>query len=292
MWDAGSHSSTRNFPLSTIQPTETSEDTVVVADAVPGTAALAKGISVMRAIAGDDRAPAFARLQHSTQLPKGTLHRMLRALIAEGFVRYRESDRTYHLGLNLLSLAYQVLEELDIRDIARDELVRLRDVTGEAVALAVHDDLKAVYIDLVESGLSVGPIDKIGSTSELNSSAVGKAIAAFLPPATQADTLRRLPMTRLTEHTITSRRTLKAHLNTITRQGYALNEQEQVLGIHGIAAPVFNHVGLVVASVCSTIPSYRYEPAKLDANAKAVMDAAARISSRMGYGTTAQGGSA
>ena len=77
----------------------------------------------MRAIAGDDRAPAFARLQHSTQLPKGTLHRMLRALIAEGFVRYRESDRTYHLGLNLLSLAYQVLEELDIRDIARDELV-------------------------------------------------------------------------------------------------------------------------------------------------------------------------
>ena len=160
------------------------------------------------------------------------------------------------------------------------------------MALAVHDDLKAVYIDLVESGLSVGPIDKIGSTSELNSSAVGKAIAAFLPPATQADTLRRLPMTRLTEHTITSRRTLKAHLNTITRQGYALNEQEQVLGIHGIAAPVFNHVGLVVASVCSTIPSYRYEPAKLDANAKAVMDAAARISSRMGYGTTAQGGSA
>ena len=168
MWDAESHGSTRHLPLSNSQPDENSEDTVVIADAVPGTAALAKGIAVMRAIAGDDRAPAFARLQQTTQLPKGTLHRMLRALIAEGFVRYQESDRTYHLGLDLLRLAYQVLEDLDIRDIARDELVRLRDVTGEAVALAVHDDLRAVYIDLVESGRSVDKIRR-----RLNSSAVG-----------------------------------------------------------------------------------------------------------------------
>ena len=172
MWDAESHGSTRHLPLSNSQPDENREDTVVIADAVPGTAALTKGISIMRAIADEDRAPAFSRLQRATQIPKGTLHRMLRALIAEGFVRYHESDRTYHLGLDLLRLAYQVLEDLDIRDIARDELVRLRDLTGEAVALAVHDDLRAVYIDLVESGRSVAPTDKVGSTSELHSSAV------------------------------------------------------------------------------------------------------------------------
>ena len=187
-----------------------------------------------------------------------------------------------------------MLEEHDIRDIARDELVRLRDVTGEAVALAVHDYLKAVYIDLFESGRSVAPTDKVGSTSDIHSSAVGKAICAFLPPTTQSATLRRLPMTPLTRYTITSRRTLKAHLNKVARQGCALNEEEQILGVHGIAAPVFNHLGLVVASVCTAIPSFRYEPSRLTANAQAVMDAAARISGRMGYGTTAraQGGPA
>ena len=280
--------------MSTTESNQPGEDTVVIADAVPGTAALTKGISVMRAIAGEDRAPVFARLQERTHLPKATLHRMLKALMAEGFLRYQETDRTYHLGLGLLSLAYQVLEDLDIRDIARDELVRLRDVTGEAVALAVQDDLRAVYIDLVESGLAVGPIDRIGSTSELHSSAVGKAICAFLPPAEQNDTIRRLPMTPLTEHTITSRRTLKAHLKEVARQGYALNQQEQSLGIHGIAAPIRNHLGLVVASVCSTIPSYRYDSSRLDANAQAVMEAAATISRRTGYGTSArsQGGPA
>ena len=253
------------------------------ADPVPGTASLTKGISILRAIAGEGRAPSFSRLLQATGIPQGTLHRMLRALIAEGLVRYQAADRTYHLGFQLLSLAYQVLEDLDIRDIAREELVRLRDITGEAVHLAIHDDLRAVYIDFVESGLAVGPIAKLGSASELHSTAVGKAIVAFLPPDQQRDALRRLPMTRLTEHTITSRRTLKAHLAAAARQGFALNEEEESLGIHGIAAPVFNHLGMVVASVCTTIPSYRYDLSRLQPNAKAVMDAAAAVSRRMGY---------
>lgn len=64
------------------------EDSVVV-DAVPGTAALTKGISVMCAIAGEDRVPVFVRLTEVTGLPKPTLHRMLKALMAEGFVRYQ-----------------------------------------------------------------------------------------------------------------------------------------------------------------------------------------------------------
>ena len=264
------------------------EDNVVVVDAVPGTAALTKGISVMRAIAREDGAPVFAPTAANHPASKGTLHRMLKALMAEGFVRYQETDRTYHLGLGLLSLAYQVLEDLDIRDIARDELVRLRDVSGEAVALAVRNDLQAVYVDLVESGLAVGPTDRIGSTSELHSSAVGKAILAWLPPGEQADTIRRLPMTALTEHTITSRRRLRAHLKEVAQQGYALNQQEQAIGLHGIAAPIRSHLGQVTAAVCSTIPSYRYDPSRLAANAQAVMEAAARISRRMGNGEAAR----
>ena len=273
--------STSVSPLTTLEVNDA--EALADPETVPGTAALIKGISVIRAIADEERAPTFSHLVEATRLPKGTLHRMLKALVAEGLVRHQASDRTYHLGLHLLSLAYRVLEDLDVRDVAREELVRLRDITGEAVHLAVHDDIRAVYIDVVESGLAVGPIAKLGSAAELHSTAVGKAIAAFLPPVEQGDVLRRLPMTRLTEFTITSRRDLKAHLKAVARQGYALNQQEENLGIHGIAAPVFNHLGLVVASVCTTIPSYRYQPSKLGSNAAAVMDAAAAVSRRMGY---------
>ena len=252
-------------------------------ETVPGTAALVKGISVLRIIAEEEEPASFSRLHAVTNLPKGTLHRILKALTAEGLVRFERRDKTYHLGLHLLSLAYQVLEDMDIRDIARSELVRLRDLTGEAVHLAVPDDLRAVYIEEIESRLAVGPIAKIGSSSELHCSAVGKTIAAYLPPEQQLDVIKRLPMAKLTPHTITSRRRLKAHLEVIRTQGYALNEEEEMIGVHGIAAPVFGHRGDVVASVCTTIPSYRYDSSKLASYVAWVVDAANAVSRRMGY---------
>ncbi len=250
---------------------------------IPGTAALMKGISVLRTIAGEEGPVSFSGIQERTGLPKGTLHRILKALIAEGLVRYERRDRSYHLGLQLLSLAYQVLEDIDIRDVARTELVRLRDLTGEAVHLAIRDDLRAVYIDVVDSSLAVGMIARLGASSELHSTAVGKVIAAYLPADQQNDAINRLPMTRLTPNTITSRRTLRAHLNEVRNQGYAVNEEEETVGVHGVAAPVFGHRGEVVASVCITIPSFRYDAAEFPSYAAAVVDAANAVSRRMGY---------
>ena len=250
---------------------------------VAGTAALVKGISVLRAIANQEHPPTFSRLQAETGVPKGTLHRLLRALAAEGLVRHQAQDRTYHLGLHLLTLAGQALDGLDLREEAHGELVRLRDTAGEAVHLAVHDGLQAVYIDFVGSGHAVVPMAKIGSSSEFNSSAVGKAIAAFLPPEVRDGIIDRLSMTRLTDNTITSRRVLKAHLEDVRAQGYALNEEEEDTGIHGIAAPVFDHLGAVIGSVCITIPSYRYDPSRLPPNAGAVIAAAEAVSRRMGH---------
>ncbi len=250
---------------------------------VPGTAALTKGISVLRAIADEEEAPLFSRLQSVTSLPKGTLHRILKALTLEGLVRYESRNRTYHLGLHLLKLAYQVLEDMDIRDIARSELVRLRDLTGEAVHFAIRDNIKAVYIDVVESKHAVGPIAKIGSSSEFNNSAVGKAILANLPPGEQSEVIARCPMTRSTPNSITSRRRLKTHLDDVRRLGYAFNAEEETIGIHGIAAPVFDHHGDVVASICITIPSYRFETQNLETYIAAAIDSAKAVSRGMGH---------
>ncbi|MGH9894703.1 MAG: IclR family transcriptional regulator, partial [bacterium] len=130
---------------------------------------------------------------------------------------------------------------------------------------------------------AVGPVAKIGSSSELHNSAVGKAIAANLPLEEQAEVIGRIAMTKTTPASITSRRKLKAHLEAVRQQGYALNKEEELIGIHGIAAPVYGHRGEVVASVCITIPSYRFEASKLAFYAAGVVDAANAISRRMGH---------
>jgi DNA-binding IclR family transcriptional regulator len=253
-----------------------------MAIAIPGTAALSKGLSILRAIADEGAPPTFARLQKVSGLPKGTLHRILRALIAEGFVRLQPEDKTYHLGLQLLSLAYQVLEDMDIRDLAHGELVRLRDQTGEAAHLAVPDRKSAVYIDAVESRHVIGPIAKIGSSSLYHASAVGKAIAANLPHDRLVDLINSLPLPQLTPRTITSRRALRQHLEAVRSQGYALNEEEEHPGIYGVAAPILGHRGEVAGAICITIPSFRYNPAKLKSYVEDVLGAARAVSVRMG----------
>lgn len=252
-------------------------------ETVPGTAALSKGITVLCMIGDEKTPPLFSRLQTLTSLPKGTLHRILKALILEGFVRYEPKDKTYHLGLRLLSLAYQALEDLDLREIARGSLVHLRDLTGEAVHLAIRDNIKAVYIDVAESTHAVGPIAKIGSSSAFHNSAAGKAIAANLPSKEQSEIIEHLEMTKSTSATITSRRKLRAHLEEVRKRGYALNEEEETVGIHGIAAPIFGHRGDVVASICITIPSYRFDASKLTSYGKAVAETANSVSRQMGY---------
>src|SRR4029453_3866699 len=94
-----------------------------------------------------------------------------------------------------------------------------------------------------------------------------------------------LEMTKSTPATITSRRKLRAHLEEVRKRGYALNEEEETIGIHGIAAPVYGHRGDVVASICITIPSYRLDASKLAFYGKAVIETANAVSRQMGHTT-------
>jgi DNA-binding IclR family transcriptional regulator len=103
-----------------------------------------------------------------------------------------------------------------------------------------------------------------------------------LPQDQYVELVNSLPMPQLTPRTITSRRSLRSHLEMVRKQGYALNEEEEYPGVHGVAAPVFGHRGEVVAAVCLTIPSYRYDPTRLDSYVGAAVDAAHAISVRMG----------
>jgi DNA-binding IclR family transcriptional regulator len=251
-------------------------------DLVPGTQALTKGIQVLRAIAAEGRNTRFANLQARTGLPKPTLYRILKALMAEGLVRFEPKDNTYHLGLSFLRLAFQVLEELDIRDLAHEEMMRLSERTSEAIHLAVIEGFEAVYIDLVESNQPVGSVGRLGSSSALHAAASGKVIAAYLAPDALERLLEQLELPKLTKNTITSLKALRQEFAEIRDRGYAVNDEEETEGIQGVAAPVFNMAGEVVASIGISIPRFRYSPSKLKFYADSAIATARTISAKLG----------
>lgn len=251
-------------------------------EGVPGTQALTKGIHVLRAIAAEGRKAYFADLMKTTGFPKPTLYRILKALISEGLIRHEPKDGSYHLGISFLRLALQVLKQLDIREVAHEDMIRLSDTTGEAVHLAILDGTSVLYVDAVESTHPVGPTGRLGTQSTLHASASGKAIAANLSSATMTRILKALELTKFTSKTISSLDRLQKNFEHIRKCGYATNEEEEAEGIHGVAAPIFNLAGEVVGSVAVSIPSYRFQEDRMNFYADAVKSAAKSISSRLG----------
>lgn len=251
-------------------------------DLIPGTQALTKGIQVLRAISDEGRNARFADIQKRTGFPKPTLHRMIRALVGEGLVRHDVKDGSYHLGLSFLKLAFQVLEQLDIREVAHEDLKRLSELTHEAVHLAVLDGNDAVYVDIAESSQAVGAVGRLGSISALHAAASGKVIAAFLTPEAQLQLIESLELTKLTPHTITSKELLLEELAAIRQAGYATNNEEETSGILGVAAPIFDLSGQVVGSIGISIPSFRYKEKQLPFYAESTVEAARTISAKLG----------
>ena len=117
---------------------------------VPGTQSFSRSIAVLQVISNYGSPPTTTDLQSSCDLSRPTLYRILASLEAEELVAKTNEGR-YKLGIRLVGLARRALEDIDIRSLARQELERLRDRTGETVHLAIRSGDAMVYIDKIES---------------------------------------------------------------------------------------------------------------------------------------------
>jgi DNA-binding IclR family transcriptional regulator len=247
-----------------------------------GTNALEKGLSLLFHIADAETPKRFSELLEDARLPKATLHRLLQALLAHRLVALDPRDQTYRLGLRTLEMAQRSWESMDIRAAAATEILWLGEQTGETVHLAVLDDTEVVYIDKVESQQRIRMFSAIGKRGPAHCTGVGKAMLAFLDPAQQRTLVDKLPMTKFTNKTFTSRSTFLRHLDEIRARGYAKDLEEHEAGIRCTAAAIFDYRGQVVASVSVTAPSFRLSLKRLDEIAPLVVRAATNVSRNLG----------
>jgi sugar lactone lactonase YvrE/DNA-binding IclR family transcriptional regulator len=247
-----------------------------------GAAALAKGLYLLDVIGERDQPPRFKDLQIVTGLPKGTLARILAALVAFRLVRHEESDNTYRLGNRLFELAHRVWESFDLRGAAAPQLERLAQETRETVALITADNDSALYIDQRSQGGPFGFRIEVGRRAPLHCSAAGKALLAFSPPHDQRAVLARIALEAFTPATITDVEQLQADLALCRARGYALSHGEHVEGVVSAAAPVFDHTGKAIAAIGVFGPSSRLMTDRLHVIGRDLMEAARLIAGNVG----------
>lgn len=213
---------------------------------------------------------------------KSTAFRLVAALERRGLVEQVEGRGKYRLGMGLLRLAGATTARLDVVQEARPISRKLAADTGETVNVAVLADRSALYLDQVAGSSALQSHNWVGQHIPLHATANGKVLLLGLDGERQSEMLGRLQA--YTDHTITTRDRLRKELAQVREQGYAVAVDELEVGLAAIAAPVHNAHGDVIASMSVSGPTFRLTSERIDQIIPTLVEAAAEVSHRLGWG--------
>ncbi len=246
------------------------------------TSSLEKALRLLDLFSLEHPALTLAQLTEASGLPRATTHRLLSTLRDLGYLQYDPTARVFRLGYKLLERGFLVSEQIELRPVARPHMERLRDQTGETVSLQVVDGDEGIYVEKLEPLAGFRLWTRVGMRRPLHAGCSMKVLLAHLPSDRIERVIRR-GLTALTPLTLTDAGRLKRDLLSIRTKGYSVTFGESHPGVHGVAAPVRDHTGGVVASISILGPAARIPRERIPDLVARVTRAAREISRDLGY---------
>lgn len=214
---------------------------------------------------------------------KSTASRLVGELEAHDLVAQHHERGKYELGFGILRLAHAIPARLGVVEEATPELRRLAETHRETVNLAVLRQGWAVNLaqEIGPSGL--GAYNWIGNLTPPHATSSGKVLLSAKSAEERAELFERQNLEKFTDRTITSRAALEHQLTEIATQGYATVSEEWETGLNGIAVPVRDHLGVVVAALSISGPTFRFSHDTMLAALPDLKAAGLTVSRRLGY---------
>jgi IclR family transcriptional regulator, acetate operon repressor len=207
-----------------------------VAEREPGAVtSVSRALDLLQLLAAAGGRLPISELAERSGLALGTVHRLLRTLTDRGYVR-QDADRRYALGAALLPLGDAASRLLS--SWAVPYLVELVESSGETANLAVLDDDHVVYLAQAPGRHRMRMFTEVGRRVLPHSTAVGKVLMAWHSEDQVRRVVARLGLPRRTPHTLTSLEQLFAELADVRRRGWAVDDEEEEVGVRCLAVPV------------------------------------------------------
>lgn len=217
----------------------------------------------------------LVELSSKLSLHKSTVHRLLLSLIFMGYVSQEKDTGKYLPTFKIVGLSERILSHIDIVSVVHPLIAELANDCRETVHLVQRKGTDVIYLDKVsplcpqESAIHMA--SQVGVLRPLYCSAVGKAILSEIPDKEIENIWNNSTIEKKTDYTITDYEELLKELDQIRTNGYALDNEENELGVKCIAVCINNNYGLPNNAISISAPAGRMTDKRIEELSKAIL---------------------
>lgn len=214
-------------------------------------------------------------------LPKPTVFRLLYTLQALGYVDQDSDSQTYTLSSKFISFVSGANRGDGLLNCAKSYMEKLQDEFKETVNLAKLVNGVPTYINILESKQPFRISDNIGDQASFHSTAIGKAIIAYLPKEVREEIFKKYKYIRFTKKTLMNSAQIKKEIEKIKNQGFALDNEEGHDGVICVGTPILDKNNNAIAAISISMPKVRAKKQILEKLKKKLPEIAKEISSKL-----------
>ena len=212
-------------------------------------ASVIKAIKILELFGPSNRELSLSQISSQLHLPKSTLLNFMRTLESEGYLSRNPISQNYCLGIKLMKLGYNMRSNLSITHYAIPCMEDLCEQTKANIYLTTHVDGAVLYLEGIYSNRRTTKYSIAGKTLPMHVTASGKAMLSYLPTDQVQEIIRQHPLTASTQNSITDRETLLREIEIVRQRGYAIDKEEETLGLRCISMAIRDPTGYPVGAL-------------------------------------------
>jgi IclR family acetate operon transcriptional repressor len=243
---------------------------------------LSRALKLLNALAVHSQGLSLSEVANHVGLPNSTAHRLLTTLQNERYVRFESERSVWLIGVQAFCVGAAFVRSRDLVTIARPYMRRLMEQSGETVNLAIADRGEVIYIAQVETQKMMRAIAGPGGRAPMHCSGLGKALLAVADPAAAEELIASMDLHRETAHTLVTVQDLKRDLDKVRAHGYAVDNEEIVVGLRCVAAVIYDEHSSPLAALSVSGPTARITEQRIPVLGEAVAGIAAEITAEIG----------
>lgn len=246
--------------------------------------AVSHALDLLEQFHGDIDELGVTELSKRLKLHKNNVFRLLATLESRGYIEQNRATENYRLGLKSLELGQTFIKQMGLLRQAKPILERIVKECNETAYVAIFKEGYVVYLDVVETDLTVRVVSRVGSRLPGYCTAAGKVHLAYMSDEELDHIYPGNELKAYTSTTLATKAALRQELRQIVEQGYAIDNEELDSGVRCVACPIRDYTRRIVGAVSVSGPSMRFSDERIvNELIPLARKAAEDLSTRLGY---------